>query len=495
MQTTPDSSIPYSSDNPVIYDNDAHADVYTDELLLALSSAGRIDLRGFITTTPANDCVNADTYEIDFAGREAIIRKAERSGFRRTPAHYAGPAQALVRPESAEIDDTPPIDTAGSRLIVDEARKASGNRPLVLCMGGPLTVAADAYLLDRSIADRIIVSWLGGRTDDMRDYNGGVDRWACCIVASRLRLVQFPAGDAAPLVPRSRLRQLPPTELTRWMIDKRLPHVMKHEEVPTDGDGQPVIPLIRPDYVYETKQVSVDRLGDDGIPEFRDDPAGPVTVVTNASEEIATEAWWSAVSNPEAWHHLRDDERRPYYAAPFPIGRIARIEAEDFDRGGRGIAYGTERAHLLTCYRRTHVRIEPAGDTPGGYNVGAGDGYCVTGFAAGDWLGYTIDVTTSGVYEIAVRAASDRAGTSVHLEIDGEPVTAQVELPDTGGARVWQTVRCGERHLEAGVRDLRLVVDSTGGDGESAAVNYIELSFTRSNSGRASAKGGPNDEQ
>ncbi len=59
MPTIRVSLIPYSSDNPVIYDNDAHADVYTDELLLALSSAGCIDLRGFITTTPANDCVNA----------------------------------------------------------------------------------------------------------------------------------------------------------------------------------------------------------------------------------------------------------------------------------------------------------------------------------------------------------------------------------------------------------------------------------------------------
>lgn len=37
---------PYNAAHPVVYDNDAHADVYTDELLLALSSAGKIRLKG-----------------------------------------------------------------------------------------------------------------------------------------------------------------------------------------------------------------------------------------------------------------------------------------------------------------------------------------------------------------------------------------------------------------------------------------------------------------
>ena len=39
---------PYDRTNPVIYDNDNALDVYTDELVMALASAGEIDLRGMI---------------------------------------------------------------------------------------------------------------------------------------------------------------------------------------------------------------------------------------------------------------------------------------------------------------------------------------------------------------------------------------------------------------------------------------------------------------
>lgn len=149
----------------------------------------------------------------------------------------------------------------------------------------------------------MILAWLGGTREGMRDDNGGVDPWASYITLVKLRLVQFPANHAMPLVPRSCFRRLPPTELTRWLIDKQHPHVNPNGEIWGEGDGQPVIPLIRPDYVLEAKRVSSDRFDDRGIPVHRDDPAGRGIVVTHASQEIATEAWWAAMSDPAAGLH------------------------------------------------------------------------------------------------------------------------------------------------------------------------------------------------
>src|SRR5262249_30160886 len=143
-----------------------------------------------------------------------------------------------------------PIDTPGSRLIVNEARRASRAKPLIVVLGGQATTVAGAYLLDNSIADRLVVAWAVGRacgrTDD---YNEWVDRWAGCIVLMRLRLVTFPfrgAGGTAPLTPRDRLHELPDTELRQHMLEKEHPNGNPGS---WDGDSSPVVSLVRPDYV------------------------------------------------------------------------------------------------------------------------------------------------------------------------------------------------------------------------------------------------------
>jgi hypothetical protein len=477
--------LPYDHTNPVIYDNDCHCDVYTDEILFALSSAGELDVRGFITTTPANPAVTQETYELDCVSREEMIRMARNSGMKNVPPHFRGPSRALEKPESEKIEDTSAIDTPGSRLIVQEAQKASAERPLVLVMGGPLTVAADAFLLDNSIADKVVISWLGGNFDDMNDgYNGWIDPWAAYIVIQKMRLVQFPGGYGMPDTPKSDFEQLPNSVLRQWMIDKRLPHVNPlPESLNKDWDGQPVISMLRKDYVLEMKKVVFSHfiVCPDGsrMPAFREVAEGNAIVVTQASESVATEEWWKAMSSTAAWGdgpRILPAEQRPFYAAPFPIGLIQRFEAEDFDHGGEGVAF--HRADIEAAnniYRSSNVMIRPAQDIPGGYLLGAGGGFCVTGLKAGDWLEYTLDLQKEGFYDIGVRTASRGMGGSIHIEFDGEDRTGSIVLPDTKGDLDWTTVHAGKVYLEKGIKIMKLFVESVGDSCSAGNINYFEM--------------------
>lgn len=54
-------------------------------------------------------------------------------------------------------------ESEGARLIIEEARAASPEAPLFVCMGGPLTDVASALLLAPDIAPNIIVIWIGGQ--------------------------------------------------------------------------------------------------------------------------------------------------------------------------------------------------------------------------------------------------------------------------------------------------------------------------------------------
>jgi hypothetical protein len=320
--------LPYDSTCPVIYDNDAVCDVYTDEYLMALASAGDIRLVGMITSSsiqPYNPYVPARDYEssapadsstlnmVKNRARGAVL--ARRSGFKNIPDPVRGVKGHLTVPDSGEIEDTVPFGSEGSWLIVNEARKTTADRPLVLVMGGPLSVAADAVLLDRSVAERVIVAWLGGTTHGMNDYNGGADPWAACIVLQRLRLVHFPGNFATPprcvgadpRVPKARLYELPDRPLRQWMIEKDCPTNDGPDE--RDGDGPPAISLMRADYVLAAKRVSFSHWADnDGrdvpvskVPFYRDDPNGRALVVTRADRDIATEEWWRAMKSPVAW--------------------------------------------------------------------------------------------------------------------------------------------------------------------------------------------------
>jgi hypothetical protein len=294
--------LPYDRSNPVVYDNDEAVDVYVDEYLLALASLGEIQLKGMLTSSsikPFNQWVPAADYTRMVNDRRTLAAAAKASGFRQLPELILGPMGELEKPASGRIEDTRSIGAEGSWFIVKEARKASPEKPLVVVAGGPLTAEADAYLLDPTIANKVIVAWLGGRKEDMGDYNGWADPWAAYIVLEKLRLVQFPYQMAPPRVTKSELLSLPASPLRDFMY--RAHHPSNDLPGNYDNDAQPAIGLSRSDYALQVKHVSFDRwvpvlIGEShDVPAFRVDEQGRGLVVTDANQGVATSEWWRAI--------------------------------------------------------------------------------------------------------------------------------------------------------------------------------------------------------
>lgn len=73
--------------------------------------------------------------------------------------------QLKVVPGAAEkmTDPKQPIVSEGARLIVEEALKATPEKPLYVCVGGPLTDIASAWLMNPEIGKNIILIWIGGQ--------------------------------------------------------------------------------------------------------------------------------------------------------------------------------------------------------------------------------------------------------------------------------------------------------------------------------------------
>jgi hypothetical protein len=230
-------------DNPIIYDNDWWFDVFDNNYLWAQASLGKVNLRGNIVSRDMWDWQNGYhySYEQSFADAEKALKLARESGLKNIPDLTRGADRALTRPASGRIEDTKPHPTAGSHLIVTEAKKASPEKPLLVIAGGPQTTVANALLTNPEIATNLVVFNLtvsGG-------YNGK-DGWSAYIVAKRARSVDWGGGefwDRDSVFRQEHFASLPENPFTSDM--KRL--------IKTDlgranqlGDGAPLVWLFQP---------------------------------------------------------------------------------------------------------------------------------------------------------------------------------------------------------------------------------------------------------
>jgi len=85
-----------------------------------------------------------------------------------------------------------------------------------------------------------------------------------------------------------------------------------------------------------------------------------------------------------------------------PIAIPGTFEAENFDLGGEGVAYHDNvKGNAGGQYQpKEDVDIFVSTDSTGG-------GYVVGNFETGEWLAYTVNVATSGNYNIELRAATN----------------------------------------------------------------------------------------
>jgi hypothetical protein len=150
------------------------------------------------------------------------------------------------------------------------------------------------------------------------------------------------------------------------------------------------------------------------------------------------------------------------FNSPFNIP--GKIEAEDFDKGGEGVAYhDLENANAGNQYRLTEgVDIEVCSE--GGYDV--------TDIISGEWMEYAVNIAKSGLYTIEARVASAIADNSFRLQVDGKSI-GEIKIPGTGGAQNFQTVSFTNIFLNSGNSVLKLISQSSN-----YAINYLDIKLT-----------------
>ena len=175
-----------------------------------------------------------------------------------------------------------------------------------------------------------------------------------------------------------------------------------------------------------------------------------------------------------------------YPGAPLAIGASgAKLQLENFDAGGEGVAYhDLDAANLGGAYRPSDpVDLQSTSDTAGGYNVGWA--------VAGEWLNYSVDVTDAGLYTIEFRVASNGPGGKFHLEVDGTDVTQLLTVPNTWGWQNWTTITKSNVTLTRGRHVLRLVMDSAGSTGAVGNFNFMTFTYSGPLETQAPFKGAP----
>jgi hypothetical protein len=243
--------------------------------------------------------------EANVATWRSLVAAARGSGMANVPEPVTSVGGPLQRPQSGQIDDTVPNRSEGARAIVEAAASfALPNRPLVVATGGRLTDVADAYLLDHSLPERVVVvSSLGTAAADgtgqMGVPNGEMDPWAGAIVADRFRYVQVSAYyNQLDDVPASLVSQLPANAFGEWIRMKR--NTIFND--PLAADQVAPIALAVPEFIGEVYQVASDGMvGRSGGPTLRPAPDGHVWLVSRGAGPLATARFWQMLLSPETY--------------------------------------------------------------------------------------------------------------------------------------------------------------------------------------------------
>lgn len=115
--------------------------------------------------------------------------------------------------------------------------------------------------------------------------------------------------------------------------------------------------------------------------------------------------------------------QQPYKVVNIP----GKLEAEDYDKGGEGIAFhDSDNTNQGGKYRTDGVDIEATGPV---FNVGYNQD--------GEWYEYTVNVS-AGIYKIDCRVASIINNSSFNVQVDGATI-GTVIVPNTGAWQTYQT--------------------------------------------------------
>jgi len=289
----PHGLLPVDERNPIVLVNDGADDNWQGEYAVLLANGGGSKLAGIIVNaSPAWTDIQANV-----AGWRDLVAAARASGLQNIPDPIASIGGPLVRPASGEILDTRPNRSEGARFILDASMRISlPHRPLVIVTGGALTDIADAYIMDTTVAERVVVVSSLGQVNTtgagMSLPNGEMDPWADNIVASRFRYVQVSAFyDQLTDVPTSNLSQLPANPLGARIAAKQ-PNIWHWAPA---SDQVAVVAVGLPSFVTAVERMAPAGPVGDGAtagPDLATNPNGPTWLVTGCEGMAATTRFW-----------------------------------------------------------------------------------------------------------------------------------------------------------------------------------------------------------
>ena len=158
------------------------------------------------------------------------------------------------------------------------------------------------------------------------------------------------------------------------------------------------------------------------------------------------------------------EERAPWNGTPAAIP--GKIEMEDYDKGGPGVAYqDADPENKGEVYRTDGVDI-----------VATEDGYAIGWTEEGEWLEYTVNISKAGVYNWRARVSSGGDNAAFKLSIDGEDITDNISIPNTDSWDIYTVLEGSTSTLPAGEAVLRLSI--TGSFGNIDWVEFSEESST-----------------
>jgi hypothetical protein len=292
---------PVGAHSPAILMNDSFSDNWSPEFAALFANNGGPSLAGIL--------VNASLYWPDLtanvAGWNDFVTRARRSGLQGLPDVTESDATAFVVPPDRQIESTPPHHSRGAQFIIDKSRELSQPwLPVALIACSQLTDIADAYLIDPTVVDRVVVvAQLGSYTAPkglMTGPNGDLDPWADWIVAQRFRYVQISAFyDQSADVTADDVPNLPHNALGAWMADKRT----KLSVLPVASDQEPILLLAAPEFITTATAASPDTSAGFASPfgqgpPLVPDPSGTAWLVTQIDATAARKRLWQMLNNP-----------------------------------------------------------------------------------------------------------------------------------------------------------------------------------------------------
>lgn len=141
------------------------------------------------------------------------------------------------------------------------------------------------------------------------------------------------------------------------------------------------------------------------------------------------------------------------------------IQAVHYDIGNVGVSYHDTNykrvdndpvqttGNIGWEFRNDGVDIQKSEDAGSEYNVGWTE--------SGEWLEYTVNIT-SGEYDIIISYASGISDSQIRFKLNDQTIISTTSLPNSGGYQNWRQLRLGTFDFPEGTHVLRLEV-ITGG--------------------------------